>query len=379
MIEIRNDALVFRFPEVHEDAVLRVAFQRTLRIPDDDRDYPLPPGLGSFPLAHVDDFADRIPARWKEHGGVMLPMYQSEAMWLSFSSPNGYPFALKVATGKVNAVTGEPWAGGLNRGPQDYVSIPAQPWLDGYCVERGVIRQFVAMPLGSGYSAEEQITGEAAHGGLQLAAHPAKPEAYERTKRRRGRYDEAMEAMPMSVPAPAAYYDMGLAPGGRMRQEIYDDPFTAADWDLSASSRCFVHIANSLVWRQITGAAPPTVPPTAEEYTRAGFPWFEWYGEGHPLPPRRRSPEEAEEHLQARPGKRRRPAPREHLGRSRPRDPRWPRCRPRRQVLKAGLTQRHRGTETTSSLWLCVFVRAKRTGRLRHQLVYMCVEAAVFC
>jgi hypothetical protein len=30
---------VFRFPEVHRDAVLHVEFQRTLRIPDDDRDY----------------------------------------------------------------------------------------------------------------------------------------------------------------------------------------------------------------------------------------------------------------------------------------------------------------------------------------------------
>ena len=31
-----------------------------------------------------------------------------------------------------------------------------------------MIRQFVAMPLGAGYTAEEQITGEAEHGGLQI-------------------------------------------------------------------------------------------------------------------------------------------------------------------------------------------------------------------
>ncbi len=276
MIELQNDALLFRFPEVHDDAVLRIEFQRTLRIPDDDRDYPLPPGLGRFPLAHVDDFAGRTPAKWAEHGGVMLPMYQSEAMWLSFRSPSGYPFAVKVATGKINAVTGESWAAGLSRDPQDYLSIPKQPWLDGYCVERGVVRQFVAMPLGAGYSAEEQITGEAAHGGLQLAAHPLKAEVYERTRRRRVEFEHVM---PMACAAPASY-DMGLAPGGRMRQEIYDDPYQAADWELGASSRCFVHIANSLVWRQITGNDPPTVPPTAAEYTRAGLPWFMWYGEG---------------------------------------------------------------------------------------------------
>jgi hypothetical protein len=280
MIELQNDALLFRFPEVHEDAVLRIEFQRTLRIPDDDRDYPLPPGLGRFPLAHVDDFADRAPAKWAEHGGVMLPMYQSEAMWLNFSSPDGYPFAVKVATGKINAVTGEPWATGLNRDPQDYLSIPTQPWLDGYCVERGVIRQFVAMPLGAGYTAEEQITGEAAHGGLQLAAYPLKAEVYEGIKRRRLEYERAMSSLPMAYAAAAPNFDMGLAPGGRMQQEIYEDPYKASDWELGASSRCFVHIANSLVWRQITGDDPPTVPPTVAEYKRADLPWFKWYGEG---------------------------------------------------------------------------------------------------
>jgi hypothetical protein len=33
-----------------------VAFQRTLRIPDDGRAYPLPPGLGRFPILKVEDY-----------------------------------------------------------------------------------------------------------------------------------------------------------------------------------------------------------------------------------------------------------------------------------------------------------------------------------
>ena len=57
MIMLEADRLMFRFPEVHEDAVCSIEFQRTLRIPDDDREYPLPPGLGRFPLRHLDDFA----------------------------------------------------------------------------------------------------------------------------------------------------------------------------------------------------------------------------------------------------------------------------------------------------------------------------------
>jgi hypothetical protein len=251
MIELRHDSLVFSFPEVHPAATVSIEFQRTLRIPDDDNDYPLPPGLGRFPLRHVDDFAARVAPSWIEHGGVMLPMYQSEAMWLNFGSGYdeergvSYPFAVKIATGKVNAVSGQPWADGLQRRPQqDYVVVPGQPWLDGYCVEKGIVRQFVAMPLGAGYTAEEQITGKAEHGGLQIVAFPMKRAAFEKRFPKRPRMERgvgyAMESCSCAPP------DMGLAPGGRMKQEIYHDKYPLSDWDLDNGSRCFVHIANSM-------------------------------------------------------------------------------------------------------------------------------------
>lgn len=70
-----------------------------------------------------------------------------------------------------------------------------------------------------------------------------------------------------------------------MKQEIYDDPYEFSDWNTEAHARCFVHIANSLVWRQVTGEQPPTVPPTAEEYARAGLPWFDYYDESATAPP----------------------------------------------------------------------------------------------
>ena len=113
MIELKSDALHFTSPDVHHDANLHLNFQRTLRIPDDGSAYPLPPGLGAFPLRHVDDHAARVPAHWLDRGGVMLPMYQSEALWLSFRS-GGYPFAVKVAAGKINAVSGEDWGDGIH-------------------------------------------------------------------------------------------------------------------------------------------------------------------------------------------------------------------------------------------------------------------------
>lgn len=273
MIENISKELVFSFPEVHEDAQLRINFQRTLRIPDDDRNYSLPPGLGRFPLKHVDDCAQNVPSPWLEHGGILLPMYQSEAMWICFDGD--YPFAVKVATGKINAVSGKAWQNGLNRDPQDYVVVPDQPWLDGFCVEEGVIRQFVAMPLGAGYTAEEQLTGEAEHGGLQILVYPIKREVYLRRCREQNPVGYCCEFSMMAKPVPS----MGLAPGGRMKQQIYRDHFRPDDWCTDHSSRCFVHICNSMAWKQVTGEPPPTVPPTAKEYTKAGLPWFDYYSE----------------------------------------------------------------------------------------------------
>lgn len=280
MIELKNDQLRISFPEVHPKACMSIEFQRTLRIPDDDRTYFLPPGLGSFPLRHVDDHVAHVPEVWRRRGGVMLPMYQSEALWLNFGSRWDYPFAVKVAAGKINAVTGEAWAEGLSDAPQNYLSIPGQPWLDGFCVEKGVIRQFVAMPLGAGYSVEEQLTGAAEHGGLQIEVFPLKAEFYRPPARGRFVYELCEES-------PAAAYgvcrcaapDMGLAPGGRMKQDIYDDSRSLACYETTQRSRCFVHLCNSLVWREITGQAPPTVPPTAREYERAGLPWFDYYSD----------------------------------------------------------------------------------------------------
>ena len=270
MIELKENALHFRFPEVHQDARCAVEFQRTLRIPDDERTWFLPPGLGRFPLRHLDDHACRLPEAWRRRGGVIMPMHQAEALWINFNA--FYPFAVKVATGKICAVTGEAWGNHLNRDPQDYVVVPDQPWLDGYCVEKGVIRQFVAMPLGEGYSVEEQLTGEAVHGGLQIAAWPMKRERYEELCAYR-----VCEG-PGVVYACEAPTAMGLAPGGRMKQEIHDDRHGLDVWDQRHGSRCFITIANSAQWIAATGERPPTEPPTAKHYAEMGLPWFDYYG-----------------------------------------------------------------------------------------------------
>lgn len=293
MLELIDNRLVFSFPEVHEDAICKVAFVRTLRIPDDNRTYGLPPGLGKFPLEHTSKHSANLPDSIASKGGVLLPMYQAEALWISFDSPNDYPFAIKITAGKINAVTGEPWAQGINDYPQDYVAVPSQPWLDGFCVGEGIVRQFVAMPLGQGYSAEEQITGKAENGGIQIAVAPMKRTAYDELMNIRHNtvfiLEDSSVAFQTNDDYEAAYQEvttssptckpMGLAPGGVMSQQINRDTHDASEYDQVNFSRCFVNLLNSAGWTSVTGKPMPTKPVTAQDYSAAGLPWFSYYDE----------------------------------------------------------------------------------------------------
>ena len=206
---------------------VRVSFQRTLRIPEQGI-HSLPPSLGSFPLRRVEDYPATVPGAWLGRGGVMLPVYQREAMWLRFHSDE--PAALQVGVGKVCAVSGEQWTEKLAKHPQNYVALPEQPWLDGINAGDGFIRQFVAVPLGSGATVEGQVTGVEEHGGVQLrvvglgekALARWQEEQRERERKRRTRaLSDSFDGMVMScMAAPPTAPDMGLGAGGRMRQEI---------------------------------------------------------------------------------------------------------------------------------------------------------------
>ncbi len=159
------------------------------------------------------------------------------------------------------------------RSPQNYLVVPDQPWLDGFRIGQGLSRQFVAMPLGAGFTVEEQLTGEGQPGGLQMLVHPMKASVYEARKTAPPALDVMYSAAPVS-----AQSEMGLAPGGLMRQETYEDGYGFEAWDLTVRSRCFVHVLNSVQFFAVTGVEPPSLPPAARDYTHAGLPWFEYYG-----------------------------------------------------------------------------------------------------
>lgn len=273
MIELKDNVLKFKFPNVHPEAGCNINFQRTLRIPDDNNEYPLPPGLGKFPLHHVDDYAKHLPNKWKKHGGVFLPMYQSEALWISFEG--NYPCAVKVAVGKINAVSGQQWSNALSKKPQDYVVSSEQQWLDGFNVSEGYIRQFVAMPLGEGFTAEEQITNKAEIGGIQIVVYPMKKSFFQQDCEN---VDECLYYKTSLI------NELGFGLGGLMRQRIEEDDYGLDAWDQENGSRCFIHLLNSDEYKLTTGNNPPHQAPSSQDYNEAGMPWFEYYSDNKALP-----------------------------------------------------------------------------------------------
>lgn len=237
---------------------LAISFERTLRIPDDGQAYPLPPGLGLFPIRRAgDDF--------------VIPMYQREALWIAFEGAWWKPNAVKVGVGGIDALTGDAWTEELQSDPQNYLVAPDQPWIDGINSGHGTVRQFVAMPLGSGTTVEGQLTGEETVGGLQLLVFEPKP----------GRFPDR-EPDP-GPPEEGAFMleslDMGLAAGGEMMQKIYPDQHGLEAWDPSRRTSIRVRIVNTEQWQALTGEEPPPSPVDAAAYTRAGLPWFALYDE----------------------------------------------------------------------------------------------------
>ncbi|MGW7256660.1 hypothetical protein [Streptomyces sp. NPDC054834] len=287
---VRIDGNTLRLP-----GGVAVRFVRTLRLPESGT-HPLPPGLGEFPVRRIADpanNADTVPEEWRARGGVMLPVYLREAMWLSFAGTTE-PAALQVGVGKVCAVSGEPFGDRLSRDPQNYLVLPRQPWLDGINSGNGTVRQFVAVPLGLGATVEGQVTGEEVWGGIQLRSFPLREdrlaewreEQRARQERTRGYGAAPAGAIPMapaaappSAPAgrPRRTAAMGLGVGGSMRQEVYRDDRPLTDWSGEPSGRVFVHLVTPPEWRRITGEAPPPSPVDRAAYTRAGLPWYDYY------------------------------------------------------------------------------------------------------
>lgn len=86
-------------------------------------------------------------------------MFQREALWMRFEHDSFACNAMKVSVGGINALTGALKGEPGKPGVQDYL-CKSQLWLDGIITEEDKVKQFVAMPVGQGYTIEEQLTGK---------------------------------------------------------------------------------------------------------------------------------------------------------------------------------------------------------------------------
>ncbi|CAG1962705.1 unnamed protein product [Fusarium graminearum] len=304
---------------------LEISFKRTVPVPDNaDTNY-LPPDAGSFPL-------------------------EREAMWINFQSERHY--VIKIFVGGINAVSGEPSvedaATSLRRrnlihqgeSVQDYIVTPRQQWLDGIAVEPGKVRQFVAMPVGTGHSIEAQMTGEEKAAGVQfeITRLGSKPpdvdiisivirdghkayrfktscqETIEQFKHRielvrnfkdgisdfvynEGRLLEANQAVDSRTLADYNISDnsvldvceqrvgggyppmkeMNIATGGLIKQVIV--PLKQNDYKKSVPVTFNVQFLNSVSFERVTGKKPPRSPITAKSYADCGYPFYSIYEE----------------------------------------------------------------------------------------------------
>src|SRR5262249_8226776 len=124
----------------------------------------------------------------------------------------------------------------------------------------------------SGDTIEEQLTGTAKFGGMQLRLFESKPGRFPDVPPPGGnmRFEAALEAEPGV---------MGLAAGGSMRQKIYPDAYGIDVWDPGRYPVGFIHTVNSHQYSAITGRQPPPSPVSPQLYTNLGLPWFALYDE----------------------------------------------------------------------------------------------------
>jgi hypothetical protein len=259
------------------DKNLAVSFKRTLRIPEDGKKHKPPPNFGVFPVYRVENHAQNLPVSWQRQGGAFIPMYQREGLYVRFENAVPWqPYAVKVSIGGVNAISGEAHNTRIREEPQDYLVCPPQLWLDGIYTGRGTLRQFVAVPLGAGYSVEGDLSGSETVGGIQITVFAPKP----------GSFPEAPpEKKPVIRPtslrqgAGAETAKMGLAAGGNINEKVLPDPHGYETWDQNNFAEVSVHILNSAQFKVTTGLEPPPTMINEETYSEHGFPWFPLYGE----------------------------------------------------------------------------------------------------
>ena len=254
---------------------LAVKFQHPPRPPDDARIYVFPAGLEELPLCPTTDFPETLPTSWLNQTAFLMPMNPSDPFLMRFTA--NYPFAVKVAVGNLDRVTGEPSFAGLQKEQRNYLVV------SGESTANGVKERSFVLSLDAGCVVNEHFAGRKI-GRIDFQICPLRLESYFS--------EEVAHSIPRTLREFFAWFVYGpsiSAKQAEMEREHHawqSDPLTdefgaillgrkfedeldpqyvdelldlreVADWDQTESKCCSVHVCNSSVWRQITGTNPP--------------------------------------------------------------------------------------------------------------------------
>jgi hypothetical protein len=205
MVEINETDLVFAFPGVDEEAILRVHF------------------------SPVDSPGQRIRIEAGPGAPIRLAGEGPFVMYLQSNlAPRGclyqslrYPFALLVSVGGKNAITGVPSVT-LDRSPQNYFSSPPQGGIDGYFRD-GRVHAFRAV--------SESAVNQSR---LEIRVFPMKSKAMAHFRFQTGL---------IPGPGPSALRGITLLHGGeRQCEPIYEDICNLGSWDKDHEERALLWV-----------------------------------------------------------------------------------------------------------------------------------------
>ena len=234
--------------------------------------YPLPPGLGRFPILRVEDFVDCMPQLWRDVGGVFIPMYQREALWISFSAASWKPMQSPCRSVVSTPSRENPTTPGCIRNRRIISCAQTSPgWMastPGLAQSASLSRCRLEQVTPLNHSWERR----------RLAAFKSQSLSPSQEDFLISHRLSTRGPVPMSR-LQATDLTMGLGAGGSIRQKIYRDPYGVETWEPQPQARICVHIVNSLQFERITGSKPPATPIDAKSYSESSLPWFDLYDE----------------------------------------------------------------------------------------------------
>ncbi|KAI2471605.1 hypothetical protein F4781DRAFT_440219 [Annulohypoxylon bovei var. microspora] len=288
--KIEHDSIYIKFmasnPDTYYDQLLRISFQRSIRVPDNASESMLRPFLDSFPLFKVQDYAHRFPSEVVAKGGFFTSMYQTEAMWIDISARA--VFMIKLYIGGFNAVLGDRSMEDIQtkfqrlklveegESTRDCAVMPSQLWLNGRLTSPGIVRQSVSMPMDQGDSMKAQLSRKGVIASLQIKITPTigqKRLSPRRLTSPKGNFFINIELLTHSIhPIPCSPSDLIVTIKNgdtiimkfsyrseveRLWERDRKDITDATHWMKDQTITISVHILNSASFLEVTGRNPP--------------------------------------------------------------------------------------------------------------------------